>query len=350
MPGLGRINGVCTICPAGSSASGDGSACAACGDNQQLVGGQCVCNNGYALNSAKVCIICSSLPNGFLINGACSVCPSNLIYDGNQGCICPSGKVLQGSTCVSQCKSDELLDSQGNCYTCGHNQVISNGKCVCINGYTLSSCGICVSSCSGNQFMYQGICATCPLNTVYNAQINGCTCPSGYYKDNYGVCQQLVLKPVDCSAGQYFDSNLGCVACPGQCKTCKSLGQCVTCSLNGYTPNLQGICIPNCGDGLILGGETCDTGLNYSPGCVNCQISSNWTCSGQPSICVSNKPAVTPTPTPINPSNNPAPTPSNNSGNVNLQPLYQSGNATVNSNNVFVTLKTNPTFTFDGPS
>jgi len=35
---------------------------------------------------------------------------------------------------------------------------------------------------------------------------------------------------------------------------------------------------------------------------------------------------------------------------MNLQSLYQFGNATVNSNNVFVTLKTNPTFTFDGPS
>jgi hypothetical protein len=34
----------------------------------------------------------------------------------------------------------------------------------------------------------------------------------------------------------------------------------------------------------------------------------------------------------------------------NLSPLYQSGTATINSNNVFVTLKTNPTFTFDNPT
>jgi hypothetical protein len=104
--GLARINGACTICPSGTKAASDGSGCSACQDNQQLVGGQCVCTNGYALNVNRVCVLCSSLPNGFLINGACSVCPSNLVYNGNQGCICPSGRVLQGNTCISQCKSD----------------------------------------------------------------------------------------------------------------------------------------------------------------------------------------------------------------------------------------------------
>jgi hypothetical protein len=89
--------------------------------------------------------------------------------------------------------------------------------------------------------------------------------------------------------------------------------------------------------------------LNYSAGCINCRITANWSCSGQPSVCISNIPAVTPAPTPVTPS--PAPTPSNsNSGVANLQPLYQSGNSTINSNNVFVTLKTNPTFTFTNPT
>lgn len=251
---MARINGACTICPVGTTPASDGSGCSACGDNQQLVGGQCVCNNGYALNSNKVCTVCSSLPNGFLINGACSVCPSSLVYNGNQGCTCPPGRILQGSTCITQCKSDELLDSQGNCYTCGNNQVISNGKCVCISGFTLNSCGVCFLSCSSNQFVYQGGCATCPLNTVFNSQINGCACPTGYYKDTYGVCQQLVLKPIDCAAGQYFDSNSGCITCLGSCKTCKSATQCLTCVTNGYSPDSNGVCQPTCGDGLILGG------------------------------------------------------------------------------------------------
>ena len=253
LSGLGRVNGICTVCPAGSRASSDGSSCSICGENEQLVGGICVCKAGYALNSAKVCTICSNLPNGFIINGICSVCPSSLIFNGNQGCSCPGGKILQGTTCISQCKSDELLDSQGNCYTCGNNQVISNGKCVCTNGYILSSCGICTLSCSSNQFVFRGGCATCPLNTVYNSQIATCSCPNGYYKDAYGVCQQLVLKPITCNAGQYFDSTQGCLTCPGSCKTCSSATQCLTCSTNGFSANSQGVCQPTCGDGLILG-------------------------------------------------------------------------------------------------
>lgn len=240
-----------------------------------------------------------------------------------------------------------MLDSQGNCYTCGNNQIISAGKCVCIAGYALNSCGICVLSCGANQFPFQGGCAICPLNTVYNSQINGCGCPTGYYQDNYGSCSQLVLRPINCTAGQYFDSSNGCVACPGSCKTCKSATQCLTCSTNGYSPNSAGVCVPTCGDGLILGTETCDTGLASSPGCINCQIQTGYSCSGQPSVCNSTAKAptptpVTPTPTPSNPSTPSKPTVGSS--------LVQSGTATINSNNVFVTLLTNPTFTFASPT
>ena len=107
--------------------------------------------------------------------------------------------------------------------------------------------------------------------------------------------------------------------------------------------------MPQCGDGLIVGNESCDSGLSYTAGCATCQIVSGWSCSGQPSVCQLNTPAPAPMPAPM-----PAPNPNNNSNNnsgvVNLRNLYQSGNASVNSNNVFITLKTNPTFTFANPT
>ena len=188
-----------------------------------------------------------------MIHGICSICPNNLVYNGNNGCGCPSGKVLKGASCISQCKSDELVDANGNCYTCGNNQVISNGQCVCVTGYALNSCGICVLSCPGNAFHFQGGCAVCPLNTVFNKNIGGCACPDGYYKDTFGVCAKVVLRPIDCSPGQYFDKNHGCVACPGSCKTCTSATKCTSCSTSGYAPNSAGICAPKCGDGIIVG-------------------------------------------------------------------------------------------------
>lgn len=214
----------------------------------------------------------------------------------------------------------------------------------------MSSCGVCQLSCRSNQFVFQGGCAVCPLNTVYKAEINGCDCPTGFYKDNFGVCQQLVLRPVTCQAGQYFDSNRGCIACPGSCTTCSSATVCTACVTSGFAPNSNGVCAPQCGDGLIVGNETCDSGMTFSAGCVACQIQSGWSCIGQPSVCRSNTPAPQPTPQPTpspQPSPSPAPTPAPAN---NTRSLYQSGNANINSNNVFITLKTNPTFTFANPT
>lgn len=297
---------------------------------------------GFAYNSARVCTVCNELPNGFLINGHCSVCPKNLVYNGNNGCGCPLGKVLQGSICTSQCQADELVDSDGNCYTCGNNQVISNGQCVCKTGYSLNSCGICVLACASNEFPFQGACAICPLNTVYNEQINGCGCPTGYYKDTFGTCSKVELKPINCPSGQYFDTTHGCVSCPGSCKTCSSATKCTSCATAGYNPNYSGVCQPLCGDGIIVGSETCDTGNTYSPGCQSCQIRSGYTCSGQPSICRSNT-VTTPTTTPTTTT----PTTTTTTPTTTVQNLYQSGTTNINSNNVFITLKTRIAYTFD---
>ena len=215
---------------------------------------------------------------------------------------------------------------------------MSNGRCVCRPGYRQSACGVCQLSCTLNEFPFQGSCAQCPLNTVYSEQTKGCICPSGFYKSSYGICEKLVLQPVDCPDGQYFDETVGCRACSGDCKTCKSADVCSSCVANGYEADSFGKCVPKCGDGLILGDEKCDTGSSYSAGCINCKIQTNWTCSGQPSSCTQT--SVTPTPTPT-----PTPNPP-----VLGSTLTAVGMPNINSNNVFITLKTNPTFTFANPT
>jgi proprotein convertase subtilisin/kexin type 5 len=350
--GLGRINGACQVCPAGSTPAADGSGCSNCKANEVLVNGQCLCQQGYAFNSGRVCTICSNIPNGFLVNGICSVCPGNTIYDGVSKCRCPAGKTAQGSRCISQCQADELLDDKGNCYTCGSNQVIFGGKCVCASGYSLNDCGVCTLGCSGNQFAFRGACATCPLNTVYNAAINGCACPQGFYMNTYGICEKLILVPITCPDGQYFDSNNGCQACTASCKTCNNANTCLTCSTRGYSANSAGNCVPTCGDGLLVGTEACDTGSTYSAGCSSCQITAGWTCSGQPSVCKNNLPSPA---APISNNNTtpaigPTPTLPTAPVDTSAAPLYQSGSTNINSNNVFVTLKTSQTFTFANPT
>jgi Domain of unknown function (DUF4215) len=171
--------------------------------------------------------------------------------------------------------------------------------------------------------------------------------------DTYGVCQKLTLQPLNCPAGQYFDSNNGCQACSASCQTCKSANQCITCANAGYSANSLGVCTPICGDGIIVGTETCDAGSSSSAGCINCKIQSGYACSGQPSVCRSTAPtpAPTPKPTPIQPSNPTNPTtPSDPIIPSSGSALSQTGKTSINSNNVFVSLKTSQTFTFNNPT
>lgn len=59
MSGLGKVNGACQICPSGSKPTADGNACSSCQASEELVNGKCICSQGYAYNSARVCTACS---------------------------------------------------------------------------------------------------------------------------------------------------------------------------------------------------------------------------------------------------------------------------------------------------
>ena len=166
--GLGRVNGVCQVCPAGSSVNANGT-CAACGLNQISSNGNCICAPGYIPNQLNVCTQCASVAGSFLVNGQCATCPGDLVYNG-QTCGCLPGSTKIGSKCHLSCNSDELVDSNGLCYSCPIYEIISNGVCVCQTNYIRNSVsGQCQLSCPSNQFIYQGRCAQCPLNLQYRA-------------------------------------------------------------------------------------------------------------------------------------------------------------------------------------
>ena len=79
--GLGRINGVCQVCPGGSSPNPDTEECSGCSANARLENGQCICLPGYGINIKGECIRCESV-NLFLISGICGSCPSGRNWDG----------------------------------------------------------------------------------------------------------------------------------------------------------------------------------------------------------------------------------------------------------------------------
>ena len=71
---------------------------------------------------------------------------------------------------------------------------------------------------------------------MYDPVLGACVCDDGYYKNNYGFCEQTVLPPVSCEPGKYFDDEYGCVACPAGCKTCENDKKCKSCSVAGFIP------------------------------------------------------------------------------------------------------------------
>jgi cysteine-rich repeat protein len=283
---------VCQICPTDTQPNAQG-VCAECGLNRMIYDGRCICSTGFIPNELGICTRCTLVQGAFLVNGRCAKCPGTLQYNG-QRCTCPAGSTRVGTKCFETCKDDELVDANGLCYTCPIYEVKSNGTCVCEANFARNvTNGRCELSCPTGQFAYQGRCAQCPLNLEYRLEINGCSCPDGQYLNNFGVCERVVLQPIACGDGFYFNQLTGCVACPSGCKTCSGPTTCTSCTQTGYAAR-NGVCQPLCGDGLIVGNEACDDGNAVSgEGCSStCTVEVFYTCSGQPSVCVYNGPAI----------------------------------------------------------
>ena len=151
--GLGKVNGVCIVCPANTHLVN--GTCSHCPVNAIMTPRGCECKKGFILNSNKLCVSCNSLPYTFLINGYCGQCPSKeQVYNNvKRICECPAGKKKQGGRCIQACKTDELLDSSGNCYSCPRYMIPVNGRCVCAPGYATNRTGCgCSLICNSNQF------------------------------------------------------------------------------------------------------------------------------------------------------------------------------------------------------
>ncbi|CAK58875.1 unnamed protein product (macronuclear) [Paramecium tetraurelia] len=128
---------------------------------------------------------------------------------------------------------------------------------ICLNGKFF-----CPSNCKSCQF---GICLQCKLN--YELINNRCE----------SICQnQLILNDIQCTDYnlQPFDKCHQCYYDLQQGCQLQSNGFCIQC-LNGWILDInQNICIPICGDLVILGDEQCDINkyTKSSFGCNQCEF------------------------------------------------------------------------------
>lgn len=72
--------------------------------------------------------------------------------------------------------------------------------------------------------------------------------------------------------------------CESNCQTCGhydyklKAGFCTSCQTGYEDPNGDGVCTPECGDGLLVAGEPCDANPS-NPGCKFCKVTTGYVCT-----------------------------------------------------------------------
>lgn len=186
-----------------------------------------------------------------LTSNFCSACQAPLV---------PSS---DGSTCITNCNS-----TINNCLLCS-----SSLSCAtCMNGYTLSSSGLCIlCSITGCQSCnINGVCLSCYQQYTLNSTSNQC---------QFTGCQY------PCSACNSTSPPIQCTTCfapynptplqNGTCFTC-SVPNCAICS-----SNLMNACT-NCSDGYNLSNGSCVSQLSQcaQPNLYLCTFCIGTTCGG----------------------------------------------------------------------
>jgi hypothetical protein len=168
-----------------------------------------------------------------LINGVCSACPPNSVWNDTQNkCLCNPGYYLNGSGCVT-CDSLSIWNGTNCVLDCPPKSIPQENVCVCITGY----------------FLIQSSCLQCDNNAIYNQTSSNCNCLSGF-----------------------FGNGLTCTACDVSCLTCNGISNknCLSCPKSGVL-NTDGSCgvvgQSNCLPGTFKKGTTCQ---NCPAGCETC--------------------------------------------------------------------------------
>eukprot|EP01126_Amoeba_proteus_P056831 TRINITY_DN7198_c0_g2_i1.p1 TRINITY_DN7198_c0_g2~~TRINITY_DN7198_c0_g2_i1.p1 ORF type:complete len:701 (-),score=140.71 TRINITY_DN7198_c0_g2_i1:332-2209(-) len=251
-----------------------------------------ICGDGYIVPKYEMCDDGpppphrSPLPTP--LTGVTSTDPDPSSKGGNGqtgGCIdckeapgwyCPP---VQNTTCIAKKCGDFILAGAEQC-DCNDTTCVN---CTITRGYyTTSECSF-TTKCGDSIVAGQEM---CDLGSTEGTGCHNCTVSEGW-KCNISVNQSSYCYTT-CGDGLIATGWEDC----DDNGTRNDDGCSSTCQIeNGWSCRIlsraecprETCCdlVSSCGDGKIVGKETCDIGLHESPGCINCSLTLGWNCTDQ---------------------------------------------------------------------
>ncbi|CAD8171155.1 unnamed protein product [Paramecium pentaurelia] len=267
-----------------------------CDDGYALVGQGCFNCKLYCQEQCTTCIDgqCFNCQQfGWQLNLIRRICQpicGDGIVTGNEQC--DDGNDFDNDECIScyqKCEQQCTNCFQGFCYECdiegwtlyqnqcipicGDQLIIGNEQCDDGNLIPFDGCHECKFQCQSQCIDCQfGICYACQTEGWILDQNNLCSifCGDGIVMRFYEECDDGNEEPYDgCYQCQY--------QCEQQCTQCHN-GICQECDQQGWTIS-NNLCIPQCGDGLLVGNEQCDDmNIIQNDGCYDCKFECNQYC------------------------------------------------------------------------
>eukprot|EP00727_Mastigamoeba_balamuthi_P014828 m51a1_g9971 hypothetical protein (911) ;mRNA; r:100047-103977 len=217
------------------------------------------CDDGGTANGdgcSSTCVVephwkCSGEPS------KCTRCGNGIVTPPLEEC--DDGNSHAGDGCSPSCAVEPgwlcFSGSPSHCTRCGDGNVSSLEQCD-----------------DGNNRNGDGCMANCTVE------------PGWYCLGSPSVCNRSVCGDSIVSGGEQCDSKylFGDMGCSRNC-TVTPGWRCTNPPLGTST------CWEICGDGIITPHEECDDGNNVShDGCTFCNVDGNYSCTGQPSVCIKN--------------------------------------------------------------
>jgi len=128
--------------------------------------GECECLDGFFMDPVfKICKTCGGTCATCESADKCKTCPDEFSLGDTKCLQCSAGEFIDGDSCLKCGDNCLKCGSLAQCEICGPNSDLTNGECLCKDGFLMDSgsktCLACGDTCATCDNI--DICKTCPL-------------------------------------------------------------------------------------------------------------------------------------------------------------------------------------------